>query len=107
VKTYQAEIVKFMGMVQKLSPTKATAIDLEHFKQGPSRGLSAMASKVRGMTKEQLKVANDIRDELAKVDTIVDTKPANASQKQINGYVKQIMTIANTCRKIAKAGDML
>jgi hypothetical protein len=106
IKNYKAELIKFMAMVQKLSPTKATALDLERFKQGPARGLSAMASQARGLTKEQLTVANAIRDEVKKVDTIVDTKPANATQKQINALVKQIITVAKNIREIAVDGGM-
>lgn len=106
IATYQAELVKFMAMVQKFNKDKVTADDLSRFKSGPARGLSAMASQARNLTPEQLKTLAEIRDEIKKVDAIVDNMPANASQKQLSGYVDQIVGIAEEIAKIAKAGDL-
>lgn len=106
VNTYKAEVVKFMAMVQKLSLTKATAEDLGRFKSGPARGLSAMASQARGLSTEQVKVASAIREEIKKVDAIVDKMPATATQAQRNGYVKQILVIAKNIAKLAKEGGL-
>jgi hypothetical protein len=106
VATYKAEVVKFMAMVQKLSQTKATALDISRFKSGPARGLSAMASQARGLNAEQVKTVNAIRDEVKKVDGIVDKMPATTTQEQRNGYVTQILAIAEAIRKLAKAGGM-
>ncbi len=106
IKTYQAELVKFMAMVQKLSKDKTTRDDLSRFKSGPARGLSAMASQARNLTPEQLKTVTAIRDEVQKVDAIVDRMPATPTRTQLSQYVTQILAIANQIRKLAKAGGL-
>ena len=65
-----------------------------------------MASQARGLNTEQVKTVNAIRDEIKKVDAIVDKMPATATQTQINGYVTQILVIAEEIRTLAKAGGM-
>ena len=105
--TYQAEIAKFMTMVQKLDKKKSTRNDLAKFKSGPARGLSAMASQARGLTKEQLAVLNDITAEVKKVDTIVDTMPAQMTQVQVGQRVDQILTVAKNIAKLAKEGGIV
>ena len=107
LKTYQAEIAKFMTMVQKLSKTKSTREDLTKFKQGPARGLSAMASQARGLTKEQLVTLNKITQIIKGVDTIVDKMPAQVTQNQIAGYVGQIVDIAHEIATEAKEGGIV
>jgi hypothetical protein len=106
IKTYQAELVKFMAMVQKFDKKKVTAVDLGKFKSGPARGLSAMASQARYLTPEQVKTVTAIRDEIKKVDAIVDKMPADATQKQLSDYVEQIIDIAEEIAKLAKAGAL-
>jgi hypothetical protein len=105
--TYKAEIVKFMTMVQKLDKKKSTRTDLEKFKQGPARGLSAMASRARGLKPEEIQVLNAITNEVKKVDTVVDTMPATPTQTQLTGYVTSILTIAEDIRVLAKNGGII
>jgi hypothetical protein len=107
IATYKAEIVKFMGAVQKLNKETVTALDLGRFKSGPARGLSAMASQARGLTEEQVKVVGKIRDEVKKVDTIVDKMPADATQKQLTGYAEQILQIAHNIADIVEDNNLL
>lgn len=107
ITTYKAELAKFMAMVQKLDKKKVTALDLSRFKSGPARGLSAMASQARNLKPEELKVLTDIRDEIKKVDAIVDKMPADATQKQLSGYVEQIIGIAEDIAKLAKDGGVI
>ncbi len=105
--TYQSEIVKFMSMVQKLDKKKSTRSDLEKFKQGPARGLSAMASRARGLNAEQVKVLNAITDEVKKVDKVVDGMVAKPTATQLTGYVTQILAIAEKIRVVAKDGKII
>jgi hypothetical protein len=104
--TYKAEIVKYMAMVQKLDRKKAKAVDLERFKQGPVRGLSAMASRATGLTTEQAKVLADINLELKKIDYMVDHMGANPTQTQLNSWVLDIIKNADEIAKLAKAGGI-
>jgi len=106
ISTYKAELVKFMGMVQKFNKKKVTADDLSRCKSGPARGLSAMASQARNLTTEQLKTVTDIRDEIKKVDAIVDHMAADASQQVLSGYVDDIITIAKEIARLAKEGGI-
>lgn len=104
--TYKAEVVKYMTMVQKLDTTKTQAIDLERFKQGPVRGLSAMASRATGLTTEQATVLANIDLELKKVDYLVDHMGANPTPKQVSGWVKDIIKNAKAIATLAKAGGI-
>jgi hypothetical protein len=101
---YKQEIIKFMSGVQQLNKKTATAIELGRFKSGPARGLSAMASKLRNLTEEQNTTVTAIRDEVKKVDTIVDGMKKTDGPKEHKAYVKQILAVAEEVRKLAKAG---
>jgi hypothetical protein len=105
--TYQAEIAKYMTMVQKLSKTKSTRDDLARFKSGPARGLSAMASRARNLTQEQLTVLNNITEEVKKVDRIVDTMPATMTQTEIGQRVQQIIDLSKEIATLAKNGSIV
>jgi hypothetical protein len=65
-----------------------------------------MASQARNLTTDQLATVNAIRDEIKKVDAIVDHMPADASQQVLSGYVDDIITIAKEIARLAKAGDI-
>ncbi len=104
--TYKAEVVKYMTMVQKLDKTKTLAIDLERFKQGPVRGLSAMASRAAGLTTEQAAVLKKIDLELKKVDYLVDHMGATPTRTQLSGWVTDIIKNAKVIAKIAKEGGI-
>ncbi len=105
--TYQAEIAKFMAMAQKLDKQKGTRDDLARFKSGPARGLSAMASRARNLTSEQLLVLNKITEVVKGVDTIVDKMPAKTTQTDIAKYIGQIIDIAEEIAALAKNGGIV
>jgi hypothetical protein len=105
--TYKSEIVKFMSMVQKLDKKKSNRSDLEKFKQGPARGLSAMASRARGLDAEQVKVLNAITAEVKDVDKVVDGMPAKPTQTEIGTYVTKILATAEKIRVIAQKGGIV
>ena len=104
--TYKAEIAKFMSMVQKLNKDKSTKVDLEKFKQGPARGLSAMASRARGLEPEEVKTLEEITTHIKEVDKIVDTMVAAPDRPVLKKAVEDIVAIAQKIRVTAQKGQI-
>jgi len=107
LKTYQAEIAKFMTAVQKLDPAKTKKVDIDRFKSGPVRGMTAMARSVRGLSTEQVKVLNDINGWLGTIDKAIDTMPNTVDRQGIKDCVLATRKTAEKIADLAEAGKII
>lgn len=93
--TYTKELISFFSMVQKLEIDKSTKTDLEAFKSGPMRGLSAVGSSLKGFD------LSKIDSECAPINTAID-KLGDADRNKLNSVIKDIFKAAKNIQKAAK-----
>jgi hypothetical protein len=98
---YQKELHKFMAAVQAFDKSKITKNDLDDFRQGPVRGLSALGSQSRGVD------SSEIDKHLGTLSTGIPKIPADASKEDLAKYVDNILKIANKVADLAEAQDLL
>lgn len=98
---YKKELHKFMAAVQAFKKDTVTKNDLDDFRQGPVRGLSALGSQVRGAD------STAIDKLLGTLSTGIPKIPANASQKVLSDYVETILDIADKVADEAEKQDLL
>jgi hypothetical protein len=101
LKTAQAEIAKFFAAVQKLNPKTTTKDDLQRFRQGPMRGLSALSSRAKDVDMGR------IDELLAPIDDATDDLPDAPNRKQLAAAVNSILAIAKQVAKEADAKDLV
>jgi hypothetical protein len=106
LKVYQAEIAKFMTMVQKLDANKSTKVDLDKFKSGPVRGMSAMSKGVRGLTQQQSKAVTEINGWLKMTEDAINNMKA-PTQTDIKEFVEATIKTAEKIHDEAKDGGLL
>lgn len=103
---YAAELRKFFNSVTKLDPEKTTLNDLEAFKSGPQRGLTALAKSVKGIDPTEIdKLLGKINDTIDKMSAKNKTDPI--PQLLIDNFVAAIGAAAEKIAKIAKAQDII
>lgn len=99
--TYKKELVKFFGAVQKLNKDTSTKADLEAFKSGPMRGLSALGSNARKVDPREIDAA------LAPVNKAIDKLPDNPSPEALSRLVAGILQQAKAVQVAAKKQQLV
>lgn len=98
---YKKELHKFMSAVQAFDKTKVTKVDLDEFRSGPVRGLSAMGSQVRGAD------ATEIDKLLGVLSTEIPKIPDDASRTDLSAYVDKILKTADKVADLAEDQELL
>jgi hypothetical protein len=98
---YKKELMKFFTAVQKLDKQKSTEGDLQKFRSGPVRGLTAMGKNLKGGYDTR-----QIDGWLGTMDAAV-LKLNKPSQQQIAGFVDATIKTAGEIQKAAKAQGLL
>lgn len=95
--TYRKELVKFVHAVTKLKPNATTVDDLNKFKSGPLRGLSAVGSSLKFDLSDINKVAS-------RIQKIIEKTPAAATPElleKIRGAISEgTVEIAKAAKKL-------
>ncbi len=106
IELYAAELRKFFASVTKLEVGNTTLNDLEGFKSGPQRGLTALAKSVKGIDPTEIdKLLGTINDTIDKMSAKNQTDPI--PQKLIDNFVSAIHAAAEKIAKIAKAQEII
>ncbi len=106
LKVYQAEIAKFMTMVQKFDADKLAKADVDRFKSGPVRGMSAMSKSVRGLTPDQMKGVTEINGWLKTIEDAVNAMKA-PTPKDLKDFVEATIKTAEKIKDVAKDSGLL
>lgn len=93
---YKTELAKFFTAVQKLDKDKTTKNDIEKFKSGPVRGLSAVGSNAKGVKPQE------IDGWLGTINEAVQKLPPNPSRVEIETFIEATIKTAEEIAKIAK-----
>jgi len=99
---YKKQLTVFFSAVQKLDKNKTTKSELDVFRQGPVRGLTAAGKQFKGGID-----IKDIDELLAPMDNGVLKLPNDATQKQIATFIDSTMKAAQLIGKSAKAKGLL
>ncbi len=97
VDIYKKELVKFFTSVQALDKTRTTKEDLEKFKSGPVRGLSALGKNVRGADVSQ------IDGWLDTINEAVQKLPKDPSRGEIETFIDATIKTAEKVKELAQA----
>ncbi len=93
---YKTELAKFFTAVQALNKATTTKSEIEKFKSGPVRGLSAVGSNARGVD------PTEIDKWLATINTAVQSLPSNPSRSEIETFIDATVKTAEAIAKQAK-----
>jgi hypothetical protein len=94
---YKKELIKFFTAVQALDKERTTKDDLEKFKSGPVRGLSALGKNVRGVD------VTKIDEWLGTINTAVQALPNDASDAKIAVFIDATVKTAEQIKALARA----
>jgi|SRR5579859_301660 len=97
IDTYKKELVKFFTAVQALHKGKTTKADLDKFRSGPVRGLSALGKNVRGAD------VTHIDQWLGTIDAAVLKMDNHAPQHDIDGFIDATIKTAEKVKELAEA----
>lgn len=92
---YTKELLHYFSMVQKLAKGKTTIKELEQFKSGPMRGLSAVGSSLQGYD------LSGINTPLGPINMTIDGYRGNATREQIDDTIDEIFTATLAVKKAA------
>jgi hypothetical protein len=95
--TYKKELAKYFTATQRLKKGVTTKDDLEKYKSGPLRGLSALGKSVRGVD------VSEIDGWLGNVNDAVQKLPSNPSRQQLDDFVETTIKTAEKVATLAKA----
>ena len=97
-KLYQAEIAKFFSAVHRLEANKAKVSkdDIEKFKSGPLRGLSALGKSVKNID------PREIDGWLGTINDGVQKLPASPTPTQLSDFVDITVKTADEVAKLAR-----
>jgi hypothetical protein len=97
VDLYKKELIKFFTAVQALDKKKTTKAELEKFKSGPVRGLSALGKNVRGAD------LTHIDSWLGTINDAIQKLPKDTTQKDIETFIDATLKTAEEIKKLAQA----
>jgi hypothetical protein len=95
--TYKKELIKFFTATQRLKTGVTTKNDLEKYKSGPVRGLSALGKSVRKVD------LSDIDGWLGTINDAVQKLPSDPSRRELDDFVAATIKTAEQVAKLAKA----
>jgi hypothetical protein len=95
--TYKKELAKFFTATQQLKKGSTTKDQLEKYKSGPVRGLSALGKSVRKVD------LSDIDGWLGTINDAVQKLPATPSRSQLDDFVDTTIKTAEKVAELAKA----
>jgi hypothetical protein len=98
---YKKQLTMFFGAVQHLDKKKTTKSDLDKFRQGPVRGVTAAGKTFRGGID-----VSDIDKWLGTIDTAVLKMSDKTTQNEIANFVDATIKTAEQVAKLAKAKDL-
>ncbi len=98
---YKAELVKFFTAAQQLKVGKTTKNDLEKFKSGPLRGLSALGKNAAGVDPTK------IDEWLGTVNDAIQKLKSEATRQELDDFVEATLKTVNEVRKLAKAQGLV
>jgi hypothetical protein len=97
IDTYKKELAKFFTATQRLKTGVTTKDDLEKYKSGPVRGLSALGKSVRKVD------ISDIDGWLGTINEAVQSLPATPTRQQLDNFVEATIKTAEKVSALAKA----
>jgi hypothetical protein len=98
---YKAELVKFFTAAQQLKVGKTTKNDLEKFKSGPLRGVSALGKNAAGVDPTK------IDEWLGTVNDGIQNLKSDVSRQELDTFVEATLKTVNEVRKLAKAQGLV
>jgi hypothetical protein len=101
IDTYKKELAKFFTATQQLEKGKTTKNDLEKYKSGPVRGLTALGKSVRKVD------ISDIDGWLGTINDAVQKLPATPSRQELDDFVDVTIKTAEKISSLAKAKPQL
>lgn len=93
---YRKELAKFFTAVQKLDKKKSTAADLQKFRSGPVRGLTAMGKQAQGVDTKEIDAW------LGTINDAVQKLPSAPSAAELEAFVTATVKTAEKIAKIAR-----
>ena len=100
VDIYKKELIKFFTAVQALDKVRSTKTDLDKFRSGPVRGLTALGKSVRGAD------VTEIDKWLGTIDAAVLKLHADVSRTDIATFIDASIKTAEEIKKLAKAQNL-
>ena len=98
IQSYKKQLTMFFTQVQKLDKKTTTKTDLDKFRQGPVRGVTAAGKTFRGGID-----VSDIDQWLGTIDSAVLKMKDTATQSDIGAFIDATIKTAQKVAKLAKA----
>ena len=100
VDIYKKELIKFFTAVQALDKARSTKADLDKFRSGPVRGLTALGKSVRGAD------VTAIDKWLGTIDAAVLKLKSDVSRQEIGSFIDATIKTAEEIKKLARAQQL-